>query len=488
MQKISLILIFCILINRLFCQNYQTISSDRIAFFENKNYYNYSIKCIRIDSLKQDSEDIILYPNRSILDVDYFCFSPNQSSWIGEKIIMQPDYNMYFNLNTDTIKIKTKATVNESWKAYRLIDSTFIIATVISLDTFSFLGLIDSVKTIGFQACDKDSNVIKHQINSKTLQISKNYGFIKIFNFYRFPNFDASFDYHYDTTYNLIGFTNPQTGATNLTKKEVFNFNVGDEIHEVYRHTCGLLQDCKIITIKTIRSYIQKEHKGDSIIYKIDIKRTKSEESRNSYTISYYYDTLNLIITSDSIFDKLPGEPIYEDHVAYVYDMFVNENGRRSKVRQYEGDWIVDFGNDCWQKMIVDGCFPYYEYIEGLGGPFYWCQGWYLDEEENSLVYYKKGESVWGNPLIITNNDDLNAIYSMKIYPNPCNKILQIKIANKNLPCLFEVFDMTGKLVGKNLLQDEITFLNIETYTNGFYIYKATNSHNIVTKGMLIKE
>lgn len=474
------------MINNLLCQNYQTVHSDRIVFFEG-NAYNNSVRCIRVDSTKKVDGDSVFYPNPSILELNYWCLSPTVASWIGKKIIVNSDFNIFFNLNGDSIKIKNNAKLNESWIAYKLIDSMFIVAKIKSIDTLTFSGLLDSVKTIIFQAYSKDSIVIKHVINSKTISISKNYGFIKTLSFFMFPTFITSYYNQYDTVYNLIGFTNPRTGITNLTKKEVYNFDVGDEIHEVYQITCALRQDCKNTTTKTIRRYLKKETKGDSIIYKVEIKQNKFIESPDENSTSYLIDTINFVVKSDSIFDKLPGEPIYEYPMAYLYNMYVSENGIRTKVKQSEVDWIVYQDDNCWQSYIVDGCFPAYEYIEGIGGPYYWCEGWFFEEEKNEVVYYKKGETVWGTPLVITDIIDTEIKNSVTIYPNPCDHILNIKVSTENLPCHFTLFDNSGKLLEEFSLHDEYITINVEKYSNGFYFYRIINKKNSVINGKLLK-
>jgi len=80
--QISLILVLISTIST-FGQNFQTISSDRIAFFENE--YN-NVKAVRIDSVKYQN-DSLLYPFTTIQQLDYDCFSPLEASWIGKSVI-----------------------------------------------------------------------------------------------------------------------------------------------------------------------------------------------------------------------------------------------------------------------------------------------------------------------------------------------------------------------------------------------------------------
>lgn len=492
-MKKNLLFIILILfgINKLTSQNYQTFYSDRISFFDNNIQYDrpLSILCVRIDSVKK-SEDSIFYPNPIILLYND-CFSPKKASWIGEKIIIQSDYNIFFNLEKDSIKIKTTAKLYDSWISYRINDSTSILASVTEHDTSSFLGIKDSVKTISFQAIDKDSNFINHSINLKTIQISRNYGIIKTFSFFRFPNFLMTYYNEYDTIYNLIGLSNPNAGIINLTKKEVFNFSIGDEIHEEYRYICaGMDPNCDYITKKTIRKYLQSELKGDSIIYKIDIQQSILRESLDGDSYNYYHDTIVFFVTNDSIFDKLPGEPRYQDDMAYTYNMYVDENGRRSKVSNDGIEWILNYGdNECWTTFPCDYCYPAQEYIEGIGGPYYCVPGgWGFDEYYNSLVYYKKGEYEWGNPLILTNNIDMIIQSTIISYPNPCSDFLFFRTSITYLPYLLEIYDISGKMIFKSSLLEELVSINISKFSKGLYFYKIIDHNNSITTGKFVKK
>jgi hypothetical protein len=486
MKKLNIIgALILVGIIRLFGQNYQTFYSNRIALFQNQNGL---IKSIRIDSVKY-LEDSILFPFNNIQEIGFGCYSPYAPSWIGSTIVIQDnEYNLFFNKNNDTIKIKIDAKLNESWLAYQLNNSIKIYAEVINYDKVTFLSLTDSVKTIAFQAYNKDFETINHEVNSKLIMISKNYGIIKIFDFYMFPAFE---EYQYDDCIecDLIGLTNPELGIQNLTWKDVYNFNVEDEIHILYEsHYWGTAEGYETITKKIIKKYLQKEIKGDSIIYNVDYKRSNTINLNGVYSYDYFHDTIISIIKSDSIFDRLPGEPIYEEYGAFEYYMFKDESGRRSKDKQSEHEWIVgSIGDSCWDYNISDGCFPQYSYIEGLGGPYYWCENWWTPgEEENSLVYYKKGESIWGTPLVITNLSESIIDAEFRIYPNPAGEIFFINTTIKNLPYLIELYDLTGKILIRRNVQKELFSFDAEQYNKGIYFFKITDKNNYIQTSKII--
>jgi hypothetical protein len=168
--------------------------------------------------------------------------------------------------------------------------------------------------------------------------------------------------------------------------------------------------------------------------------------------------------------------------------MFKHENGRRSKDKQSEYEWIIgSIGDSCWDYNISDGCFPQYSYIEGLGGPYYWCENWWTPgEEENSLVYYKKGESIWGNPLVITNLSESIIDEEFQIYPNPVNEIFLIHTTTKNVPYSIKMYDITGSIIINKYVQKEESSFNIEEYKKGIYFYKITSNNNYTKTGKII--
>ena len=114
------------------------------------------------------------------------------------------------------------------------------------------------------------------------------------------------------------------------------------------------------------------------------------------------------------IFDKLPGEPIFfEEGNAGKHDMVINQHiikwqpSHSSRIEQYSDTcWDISWG---WF-----GCLYDYSYYKGLGGPYYWCQSSVcIGGKERSLVFYKKGGTTWGTPLVITgisNQSDMNPI------------------------------------------------------------------------------
>ena len=86
MTSREIILIIILLPSTLsFGQNYQTVNPKRISYFVNNSG---NINCIRIDSVKYGT-DSTLFPFSNIRESSYGCYTPFESSWIGQNIIIR---------------------------------------------------------------------------------------------------------------------------------------------------------------------------------------------------------------------------------------------------------------------------------------------------------------------------------------------------------------------------------------------------------------
>ena len=467
-----------------FGQDYQTINSNRISYFDNK-YSN--IKCIRIDSVKYQT-DSILYPFMNIQQLDYNCFTPYGASWIGHKLIVMDDgLNIFFNKDLDSIKIKPNASLGDIWTVYELKDSIKIIATIINFDTMSFIGLIDSVKTVGFQVYDKNMNLLGSDLNNMTLLLSKNYGFIKAFNFYLFPNYQVDYPFEQFEEFDLIGLSNPKVGVQNLTWFEVNDFQIGDELHVLDESSSWGGGYDYSTTNKAIYKYLERTDYQDSIVYTYSRKQSIYTIWADSNSFIFIDDTLMTIIKPDSIFDKLPGEPIVTDDETYNYSMTNGLFVSKTNTRSYESFYFS--GDLCWGMIMADGCLIADSYITGLGGPYYQCDNAFsLGGAERNLVYYKKGQITWGTPLIVTGISNNKYENNIELFPNPAKENIWIKSQTSDLPFTFELIDISGQTLVLKEIKTSLFSINVDELPNRIYLYRLSNKNEMIKFGKLIIE
>lgn len=368
MKTLILLILICgIFTVNLEAQNYQTANPQQTSLFQNSSN---QIIGLRIDSLKGDSE-IILYPFVTIqADSAEGCFTPNQASWIGEKIVVKPNgSNLFFNRKGDTITLKTRAAINDSWIAYKRLDTFVVEATVQNIANEEFLGLNDSVKTIAFRVMDQNANTIEHELNSQTVKISKNHGFVETLNFYLFPDFTVRLIGDRLEKYSLVGLTNPDVGIQNLKWFDVFDFNAGDELHILENRT-GNPPFSPFVKFekKTILNYLERTDYNDSIVYRCARRQSIETVYSDSSSLVIDTDTMKQVVQANPAFDQLPGEPVLENDLMYAF--YMRDVEFLQKIDRIETQQFV-YNIGCWRLVAGDGCLREMSYFDGLGGPYY---------------------------------------------------------------------------------------------------------------------
>jgi len=459
-------LILLILPGFLTAQNYQTVNSGRIAYFER---YSSDFGCVRIDSVKSET-DSILFPSINFQSFDGYCFTPGH--WLSSRIILQQSGdNLFFNRKNDTIRIKTKAALNDSWICYELPDSVSIISTLVSNEIASFLGLQDSVKVISFKYFDKNMNPVDHEINELTIAISKSYGLVKTLDFNNFPEYVHSDNQEYSLECNLCGLSDPKTGFQDFSWFEAHDFHTGDEIHVLTEEVAIIPGATGYYTIssnkKTIDKYINRTDYPDSIIYKIDRIERMFDSAKG---ISYSHDTIIKKIVAYPDFDHLPGEPVIHENSAFVNALMSFSDLPIKTV--YDKTFYL-FEN-CWTTPIEDGCLTKQSYIKGLGGPYSYCSGGIEGYSEYSCfpVYYKKADSSWGTPLIIDAIPQTTIEKKIDVYPNPAKDEIRINSSLPSGPFTFELIDQTGRLIFKTVHPDTHSAIKLTSCYRGIYFYR----------------
>ena len=209
----------------LHAQNYQNICSPGITFF-NDSVYN--MGAFRRDSaIHQTNGDTLFISYRAIRDTAYGlfqCSDTTQGSVLGRKILRTSSgWFYFFNRYNDTLKLKTQATLNETWKFCQLTGGSYIQASVTNIINDSVLGQPDQVKIITFQAKNSGNVNISHQMNGQIIHLSKHYGLTRFFDVFSIP--DNIF------IYELAGKASPPIGIQDFGWRDVYNYNVGDIFH-----------------------------------------------------------------------------------------------------------------------------------------------------------------------------------------------------------------------------------------------------------------
>lgn len=92
--------------------------------------------------------------------------------------------------------------------------------------------------------------------------------------------------------------------------------------------------------------------------------------------------------------------------------------------------------------------------------------------DNSDSVYYKKGDTEWGTPLIITSVEPANKyVPGIKIYPNPAKDILNIDLEFMRENLGYKIFNLLGE---KTILSGNITTdsqsIDISQLPDGIYL------------------
>jgi hypothetical protein len=465
--------------------DYQTVHSNRVALFVNSDN---RIKGLRIDSIKVE-KDSVFYPFAVIQEVSPDGrFSPFKASWIGEKVVVKPDgTNLFFNREGDTITLKTRARINETWIAFQRTDTLRVEASVQAIELGNVPGLSDSVKTIVFRVLDQQGNIVNHVLNKLKVKISKTYGFVETLNFYLFPDILIRYQYTRLEAYTLVGLTNPKVGIQNLTWFEVNDFQPGDELH-VQEHKTGdsyLSLPIREYDNQCIYKYLERIDYADSIIYRYARRQSIETVYTDSATLEIFNDTLKSVVKANPDFDKLPGEPIFDTYTVHSIGMINDELRTKAVPNNIETYTKVD---SFLALLVGEGCLYEEKYIDGLGGPYYYCYGYMGDTEERKIVYYKKGETEWGEKLVITGVSEIKTSNDLKVFPNPADAYITISNPSNIKIKKIEMFDFSGRVVQQWKAHElEGNQLNIQHILSGIYLLKTETNAGVKTEKLVIQ-
>jgi len=484
MKKRYLFFIFLLsLVFQVLSQNYQTVNSGRTVSF--KNQLN-DVRFLRIDSTAFET-DSLLIPFRGFQEIEYMmCYTIEGAHWIGKEILIQDNgWNLFATAEDEAVHINTAAARGESWTAFERPGELIINAGVISHDTVTFLGIQDSVKTVGFQAYDHLMQAITHPVNAMTIALSKDHGLVRTLNFSLFPDIIQYIGNDWDglQEFEISGLSDPMLGTQNLTWMEVHDFQPGDEIHVYYY--AYLIPNFTTEIQQSIHKYIERSDFNDSVTYEVERIKSRFFENYQGSTFEFVHDTISETFGPDQNFDKLPGETIFDDEYgAFYYRM--NTSWHQAKIWPSYESWLFPADDDCWSYLIIDGCLSDHTYFKGLGGPYHYCMLW--GEIERSLVYYKKGNEEWGTPLVIVGVDEQKISKEVKVYPNPARYSINVQLNQADLPARLEIFNAMGNLLREFLLTEVSQLISLQQLTPGLYLYRIANEKEVLGSGKLMVE
>jgi hypothetical protein len=468
-------------------QNYQTVRSNQINYYGTPNL-NY-ILATRTDSFDLSGLDSIFYSYKTIRNNDtasttdcQYLVGPN---WYGEKVIIKNNgENLFFNKDSDTIHIQTQAHFEDTFLVYVYpsgLDSIF--ATVISEDTMTILGVLDSIKSLQF------FSTAGSFITPGQASFSKNHGFVDWFASYSFPlPYVGAFGntvINYTGAYSLVGHEYPRVGITKPRVGEIYDFEIGDRFIFGSSETASSSYWNNSHTERTV---IGKTLYGTDSVYYTYHDTTRFIEyvgfgdpiytySGSDYTVVYK----SLLSLNDSLF---PEEFNFSTENSWNY-LSMNDCGRLEETAYATSLSLYDWpASNCVVAYMLSWGESSTAFISGLGqvSPYGYLNPGYDNHTYSSLGYYSKvDEDTCGTPgfLGLEEANQSNQP-SFVIYPNPTSGDINLVIQSEfssNVELI--ITDLTGKLVyQENISEDQLASgltISTENFEFGIYFVSLTN-------------
>ena len=445
---------------------------------------------VRWDDVQITPIDTTFFSFKSVRDTSGFeyCVDTTGGSILGKKGIKTTTNKVVFiNYQNDSIFFFSKAVLNEIWPLFIYPDNSYIEAKMTGLITDSIFHTFDTIKVFDLQAKDALGNNIANPYNNKQITLSKNNGFVQLFDFYLFPNDNQ--------TYTLAGENWPDVGNHNIDYRQVYDFQPGDEFHIDYADVNNL-QGASSTYTKTIKKCLSRtdDHCANSIAYLWEIcKKTEIYSNdfgvlTTEFQIDTITDTIRFAILNFSRFDHISSEYFIDSALT---NLIPNILTTTSTYNQRTVKSLLSFqywsSGSCWSEAIADPGPVSYDYIQGCGGPYYYSTPWIFGNYlKNALVYFKKGNEIWGTPLAADCNalsiEEIKENDLVTVYPNPANQ--EVNFAVEKFPLTnevsIEIYDFTGKNIFSILSSKTLTTLNTEDLTTGIYFYRISEKGQVL--------
>lgn len=461
--------------------DFQPIRTNHLLTFEQPNsLFQFGSGKLWVDSVKINTDgSTTYYPSKDILQLSYGCYNPN-GSVLGKEIRMAGDSIQFVNYLDERIVIKPTYAPNVYWQAFKRGNDTIVMAKV-----DGDISSTDSI-TIKFQLVDGAMNTISSSLNNCSIVLTRTGGITKTINFYAFP-FDKDSSLAEELNFSIDNsFSLSHQKDINLTWEKVNDIQPGDEIHileqQVYVNPNPIFESYRR---KIIKKYLTRIESAGTTIYTID--RISEKVTLAGTRISYKHDTITENRQSPSNFDQLIESVVLTENE----EAFIMKGDANQKTIPNGCFSIFSFGDissTCWYMPVCDGCFPSYTYYKGLGGPYLNCDDGYNGGDFSTyIVYYKKGSTSSGTPLIIAADNEIKSDHSCYVFPNPAKTSIQVK-TNQTSPAEFVLMDMKGQVILTKELKALEEIISIENIPQGVYVYRISFSDKQTESGKLVKE
>lgn len=454
-----------------YSQNYECIKPSQIQYFTNSAGY---IRAIRIDSVKTLGSDTILYPFKTYrgryLGINNKPPHPqldsNGGCWIGGRVVKKPGGIYYFeNKDNTNLVINSQAVLNEKWAFYSLTPQPWKYeAEVTSIDTMTIAGVLDSVKTITIV-----NQGFPHPPGSAKILLSKEHGFVEIFDLYLFPAMyiwsSRGNDFYNDFIPDPKG-QFVQTEVKGMYNNDYFDFGINDTFQKVTGNVQGYITYTWVVkSIDTVNGakrvisdfYIDKQQYADTFLADTNLYfHAIPEDSRYAQSFFLYYvsDTNTYCSTSPMIKYKRGAlnNGVYAENIQTSLDS-----------RSYK-----------WSKVGLGEVSGYQASAMGSAS------------KTTEMSYYSIGGVRCGIVAWPSSIWDKKQERGYKVYPIPANDALTVKFTETESTYAVSLTSISGKLVYAHQNCRGTVGIDVRNTSPGIYILTVQDDGGNINRQKIV--
>ncbi len=451
-------------------QGFQPIYSHMLPYF-NFNGSVISLEIDAVDELEGDSLYTLKGQWLSLNDNFWECTDPNASSWLGSEVRTSPDGSTRFITATGhEVLLLCQAPLGTTWIAWSDPNGEGQLeATVSTIALEEVLGNEEMVKGISFQFFDENGIEAAHPYLGEMFKIGEYSGLIQAPALHHFPSFESSSPLALWVG-QLEGIEGG-AGMQNITWKEVMDFEPGDKIHLEE----GSMLSNNYLLKQEARHYLSRLEQGDSIIYTVEVSRWSYNGPGASINLEYQGTTLDTeVIKAKPTFDAPPYRPVFHTHDTETIGHFYTQGRHYGKaVKIGDENAIYGLFDGCFGQSMHWECHLDQVNIPGMGGPYYNCSDLPFFGQWRLLLYVSKADTTWGEPLH-TRSFGRAGAEALSVYPNPAQGSFRLGLSDQHYPLLLEVFDIQGRLLRTEQLQQPAIELTLPGVSSQLLLLKAT--------------
>ncbi len=468
-------------------QNYACLQNGTPHYFINGNGY---LRGIRIDSVKTYPDSTVYYPFHTPRGAYNISPGPpavlnkDGGSWLGKKVTQLTDGTFIFdNYFTDSIVvIQTQAKAGDSWVFYKDTGSLYYNATVVSTDTMTVLGSVDSIKQILITAQNAAGVVPSDSLNNLKITLSKNSGFVQVFDLYTFPYhkpdsaYHTGLDFFLDKSTNEPGTINgiskavgPNSFVTvfklvdfiNQNEQQLYAWNTGDIISSETHtglpiaggSTREFLQDT--ITGRSVAGHIATITAAGSLAHYPSLYPGKAICQAGTYNFS----DLNFPIIGDG---QVPEDSYKPSNYIFYYPD--------------DTDYCVHSPKYLSVRPSITGLGSVAEratFKKDVGRVSYYYQDGEPTYETDDITYYHIGGNSCGTPLFVPENTTAGTEV-VSVYPNPATN--EVTISSSARIQEVTICDLLGQAVLSKAYNSKQVKVDVANLSKGTYFIKMNGT------------